>query len=84
MKDMTPRYRATNLEETLEAQGRTRAWLGRQLGQHRSYVVHVAKGRRTVSESTARRIAELLGVPFFMIFELSTDDETPSPEKEAA
>jgi plasmid maintenance system antidote protein VapI len=72
------RYRATGLTETLEQQGRTAAWLGRQLGVHRSYVTHIAAGRRTVDGDRAARVAQLLGVPERMLFELASESETLS------
>jgi hypothetical protein len=71
--EIKQRYRATNLEDILCSQGRTKAWLGRQIGVHRSFVVHLAKGRKTADEAMAKQIAGLLGMPLFLLFELSED-----------
>lgn len=81
---MTRRFRATHLEDVLESQGRSKAWLGRQIGVHRSMVVHIAKGRRPVDERTGERVASLLGVPFFVLFELSDGGELVSHETATA
>jgi len=77
------RYRATNLENVMTEQGRRGVWLASQLGVSRSFMSHVMKGRRTVDESVAGRVAELLGVPLFLLFTLSGESET-STEKSAA
>lgn len=76
--EITQRFRATHLEEVLATQGRTKAWLGRQIGVHRSMAVHIAKGRRNVDLKTGERVAALLGVPFFVLFELSDGDDMAS------
>lgn len=77
------RYRATNLGEVMQAQGRRQTWLAAQLGVHKSLITHILKGRRSVARDSGERIASLMGVPFFVLFELS-DETNLSPEGEAA
>lgn len=69
----TERFYATNLGRTMVSQGRRQTWLAEKLGVHRSLITHIVVGRRTVDRPTAERIAELLDVPFFVLFDLSTD-----------
>lgn len=69
----TTRYRATELGTVIAQQGRTRQWLAKQAIVHPSLITHLIAGRRTVSEPVAVRIAVALGVPLFLVFELSED-----------
>jgi len=65
-------YLATNLEQVIVEQGRSRTWLAQRVGVGPSTITNYAKRKRTVPEHRAVRIAELLGVPLFFAFE-STD-----------
>lgn len=65
-----PRYTATNLADTLDSKGLKQTWIARQLGISKSLMSKVAAGDRTVDAETGTRIAELVGVPFFLLFEL--------------
>lgn len=51
------------LEHYLENRGLTRAELARVTGIPRSVITNVLSGRRAVSKTTARRLAEYFGVP---------------------
>jgi transcriptional regulator with XRE-family HTH domain len=64
------RYRATHLGEVLEEQGRKRSWLAERAGVTGSYVTMIVSGERTVDQVLGERIAALLDVPFFLLFEL--------------
>jgi plasmid maintenance system antidote protein VapI len=74
--ETTRRYRATRLEEIIREQGRERQWVAAQAGVHYSLITHLLRGRRTVSEPVAQRIASALGVPLFLAFELSGDSKS--------
>lgn len=64
------RYRATHLGEVLLEQGRKRSWLAERAGVTGSYVTMIIAGERTVDQVLGERIAALLDVPFFLLFEL--------------
>ena len=84
MEDTT-RYYGTRLADVVAAQGRRRDWLANEVGVHRSFITHIAAGRRTVDHQTASKIASVLQVPFFLIFDLSSDKlSSPSVEEHAA
>lgn len=64
------RYRATHLGEVLDGQGRKRSWLAERVGVTGGYVTMIISGERTVDQVLGERIAALLDVPFFLLFEL--------------
>lgn len=78
-----PRYTATNLSDTLDAKGLKQSWIARQVGISKSLMSKIAAGDRTVDAETGTRIAELVGVPFFLVFELRQRSEMQS-QSEAA
>ena len=81
--EATPRYRASeNLVQTLREQGRRQTWVGDLIGRERSFVTHLIKGRRTISERDAETIARSLGVPFFLLFDCADALDT-SAERQA-
>ena len=47
----------------MDEQGRTQAWLARQLGTSRAMVNHYKAGRREPTPDHVRRAHELLGLP---------------------
>jgi plasmid maintenance system antidote protein VapI len=71
MKHTPRRYRATHVAETIRDQGRTVAWLARRIGWSRQYTSGVVHGHIDVREEVARQIADVIGVPIFLLFELS-------------
>lgn len=76
------RYRANAVADTVRAQGRSVAWLARQLGMSRPYTSDIVHGRIVVRRDVAERIAALLGMAFFVAFEVSDDTEkTPLGEQ---
>lgn len=64
------RYRSTNLALVIREQGRFQKWLAQQLGVSESFVSKVVLGHRTLGRVQAERVAQILGVPFFVLFEL--------------
>jgi plasmid maintenance system antidote protein VapI len=75
MKQLPPRYRATNVVLTIRDQGRTVSWLARRIGVSRQYTSSVVHGHIDVAEPVAIRIATEIGVPFFLLFEVSKSSE---------
>lgn len=78
------RYRATEvLGETIAAQGRKASWIAERAGISKFLMSHLVAGRRTVDAAVAEKIQELLGAPFFVLFELSDGNDSVSSEKAA-
>lgn len=57
------RLRATQLEEVIRSQGRTKRWLASRVGLSESYLGRIVNGTFPVHEEKAVRIANELGVP---------------------
>jgi len=77
------RYTGTKIRETLHAQGRRQDWLAFQLGVSPATVNRWIKGGRSIDHTNAVKVAQILGVPFFLLFEspigyLSDDDQIPA------
>jgi transcriptional regulator with XRE-family HTH domain len=72
------RYRSTNLAAVIKGQGRFQRWLAGQVGISESLISKVALGQRTLDRRRAERVAEVLGVPFFVLFELQTCNDNDS------
>lgn len=68
--ETTERFGAGNLEAVLVEQGRMQNWVAQQAGISESLISKVLKGQRTLSKPDAERVARVLGVPFFMLFNL--------------
>lgn len=73
-----PRYIATNLGKSLESKGLKQSWIARQLGVSKSLMSKVVSGDRSVDQMTAEKIAALVGVPLFLLFELRQRSKTES------
>lgn len=71
--DKTLRYKPTQLGPILDGQGRKRRWLAAQVGVSESLISKVIAGERTLAQTTAERIAVVLGLPLFLLFELDTE-----------
>jgi hypothetical protein len=71
-------FRATGLRETLRIQGRKARWVAARVGVHESLLSHAMSGGRTVNAVTATQISDILGVPFFVLWELSNGDKEAS------
>jgi transcriptional regulator with XRE-family HTH domain len=76
--DGATRYLATNLGKTLEHQGRSGRWLAGSLGVSESLISKVLKRERTIDGGLAERIALVIGVPLFLLFELHERSEEES------
>jgi len=73
------RYLATNLGVVLQDRGIKLVWLARKLGISRGQMSHIIKRERSVDPDTAQRIADVLAVPLFLLFEFSTEPKLLSP-----
>jgi transcriptional regulator with XRE-family HTH domain len=73
------RYLATNLGATLDHQGRTGRWLANRLGVSESLISKVLKGERTIDGGFAEKIAFVIDVPLFLLFELHERSDLQSP-----
>lgn len=69
------RYDATLLTRVLRDQGRKQRWLADQIGTHESLVSEWVNGHRTISERRARQVADVLGVPFYLLFTVANATE---------
>lgn len=78
------RYKARQIAQTIREQGRSVTWVARQIGVSRQYTSDVVHGHRTVTEPMARRISGVLGMPFFLGWELSGDNSARNSTEEAA
>jgi plasmid maintenance system antidote protein VapI len=76
------RYDASLLARYLHDQGRKQRWLAEQVGVHESLVSEWINGRRTLSELRAKQVARVLGVPFYLLFNVT--EETNSVTQEVA
>lgn len=65
------RLRATQLEQVIRSQGRTNRWLAGRVGLSESYLGRIIKGVFPVREEKAAQIARELGVPLFLVFEVT-------------
>lgn len=84
MKHTDPkRYRATSVAELIRAQGRSVAWLARQIGLSRQYTSGIVHGHVEVNEAIAQRIASMLMTSLFLAFDVSDDTNTTHTEKAA-
>jgi plasmid maintenance system antidote protein VapI len=78
------RYVAANLLLVLREQGRLQKWVAKQIGVTESMISHVLKGRKTLSRSQAERVSQVLGVPFFVLFNLCEGSTIASEEQDRA
>lgn len=51
------------LQAWIEANGKSQAWLARELGKSQSMVNKICRGQRTVSRPVAEQIAAITGLP---------------------
>lgn len=75
MNESTRRFRSKTLDVTLSSQGRKGRWLASQVGVSESSISRLMSGKQTVDETVAQKIALILGVPFFVLFESASADE---------
>lgn len=80
----TKRYRATALSQVLRDQGRHQKWLASRVGMTEATLSRVVNGISRIEAGKAGQIAAILGVPLFLVFELSDGSKTDAPERNAA
>jgi len=78
------RYKASQLAAVLENQGRKQRWLALQLGIHESIVSAWISGKRTLGEDRAKQVADTLGLPLFLLFDVTNGTETVAETREVA
>jgi transcriptional regulator with XRE-family HTH domain len=71
------RYEAKNVASTIREQGRSVAWLAREIGLSRQYTSDAVHGNVVVKSAIAEKIAKALGVPLFLIFDVSDSGDIP-------
>gem|GEM_PF-3046459 len=84
MSTKQEQFIAPGLPEAMALQGRTMAWLARQVGVDAPLLTHATRGRRTLSADVARMISTLIGVPFDVLFESPSGDKSAPSERNAA
>ena len=67
MKDKI-RYHTIQIGPALKEQGRKQRWLADRIGVHESVVSDWVNGRRTVDQHRAKQIAEVMDIPFYLLF----------------
>jgi transcriptional regulator with XRE-family HTH domain len=75
MKQQISRYSGDRIKPILAAQGRRQDWLAAQVGVSQTLISRLLSGKRTVDVDTAKRIANVLQVPFFVAFEFPNGSE---------
>lgn len=64
-------FKANEIDRLLAEEGRKSRWLANQVGISESHLSRIVSGERRISESLAKRIAEAIGAPLFLAFELT-------------
>jgi len=70
MRNTIHRYAGTKIKVVLDEQGRRQDWLADQVGVAPATVNRWINGSRTVDVANARKIAAILGVPLFLLFDV--------------
>lgn len=70
--------KATALGSVLDERGIKRRWLADRLGISPTFLSNVVAGQRRMAMPTAQRAAELLGLPFSLLFDPSSEAMNPS------
>ena len=83
MMNHTARYTGTKMGQLLLSRGIRFDWLAAQVGVSKATVTRWVNGSRTIGRSHAERAAEVLGVPFDLLFESPIGDSS-EPERNAA
>lgn len=74
------RFQATHLAAILDDQGRKRSWLAKRVGISSEWLRQILNEQAYLSEELAVRIAEALGVPLFLAFDLADASEVAADE----
>ena len=77
-------YATPRLRETLDTQGRKATWLAEQVRWSKFQMSHVMAGRRPVPTDRGQAISTILGVPFGVLFEIATANDSVSLTERAA
>jgi transcriptional regulator with XRE-family HTH domain len=83
MMNDTTRYTGTKMGKLLLSRGIRFDWFAAQVGVSKAAVTRWANGSRTIGHAHAERAAEVLSVPFDLLFELPIGEET-TPERNVA
>lgn len=60
----------TTLRDTIEAQGRMHSWVAEKAGVSKYTFSRIVAGTQGATPEQANAVAEALGVPLFLLFEL--------------
>lgn len=80
MNETTDRFTGTKIKIVLMEQGRRQDWLANQVGVSQSTVTRWLKGELPIRSDHATKIAQVLGVPFGLLFESLFRDESSRQE----
>jgi len=69
MKNNDLRFTGSNIGRVLNEQGRRQDWLAGKVGVTPATVNRWIKGSRSLDHGSAIRVADALGVPFFLLFD---------------
>lgn len=73
------------LRESIDKQGRRNDWLAGMIGVSKAQFSHILAGRRDIDVETASRLAAILGLPLFFLFELpESNSDEPKVNRSAA
>lgn len=65
------RVRATGLRQCLDERGIKYSFVARKIGLWPSGMTGLLQGTRTINKAQADQVCELVGVPFFVAFEIA-------------
>lgn len=63
------------LKRIIKTQGRTQSWIASRIGVSRFLMNHVVAGRRSLSLEQAKKTADILGLPLFLLFDVPDGTE---------
>jgi transcriptional regulator with XRE-family HTH domain len=78
-----PRYNASRLAQCLRDQGRKQRWLAEKIGTHESLVSEWVNGRRSIGQRRAQQVADALGIPFYLLFDVTEETKEVTGESAA-
>ncbi|MCC6312741.1 MAG: helix-turn-helix transcriptional regulator [Thermomicrobiales bacterium] len=71
------------MSELMTSQGRKARWLADRVGISESHLSRIVSGERGVSESLAKRIADVIQAPLFLAFDFTPVSDSLTEEQEA-
>lgn len=75
---------ATQLGTVIRTQDRTARWVAQQAGLSESYLSRIITGVFPLGEERAQTIADLLGVPLFLVFEVTDVSRNDASKEQVA